>query len=476
MTYPLVEELFMAPDAPWCFGALAPRPHSFWLDSGMDVEKLGRWSFMGADPFLVMRSRADEITLIENGVEVKRRGNPFDVLGELLARYRLDTGDSGIPFTGGAVGYLSYDLGRQIEELPIKAVDDLQLPESYLCFYDALIAFDHQEHRTCLISTGLPEVDETKRRERAHARLNELRNRVIQAPPLTAEKPSPPQKLTLKSNFSHEGYLKAVATAREYICAGDIFEVNLSQRMETKIDAPPLELYRRLRQINPAPFASYLGFEGVTIVGSSPERFMEKTGDKVETRPIKGTLRRGKTPEQDRALGETLLASKKDRAENIMIVDLERNDIGRVCRFGSVKVTELCILEKWPTVFHLTSTVVGQLMEGKSVIDLLKASFPGGSITGAPKVRAMEIIDELEPTRRSVYCGSLGYIGFNGDMDLNIVIRTMIIKGDTAFFQVGGAVVYDSEPEAEYIETLDKGKALIMALTQSSGDDVEIVS
>ena len=471
--YPLVEELFMAPDAPRCFEALVSLPYCFWLDSGMDVAKLGRWSFMGAEPFLVMRSRSDEITMIKDGEEEKRRGNPFDVLGELLGRYKLPENKEDIPFTGGAVGYLSYDLGRFIEKLPSKAIDDLQLPESYLCFYDAVAAFDHQTNRTFLVSTGFPESEDEKRRQRARSRLKELHRRITHASSPVEARLSAPRKMVLKSNFSHEGYLKAVAIAREYICAGDIFEVNLSQRLETNLDIPPFELYKYLRKINPAPFAGYLNFGEVIIVGASPERFLKLHDGWVETRPIKGTKPRGKTPEQDKALGETLLSSKKDRAENIMIVDLQRNDLGRVCRFGTVKVTELAILEKWPTVFHLTSTVVGQLLEDKGIIDLLKATFPGGSITGAPKVRAMEIIDELEPTRRGVYCGSLGYIGFNGHMDLNIVIRTMIIREGKGYFQVGGAVVYDSEPESEYVETLDKAKALIMALTQSSGEGLQ---
>jgi para-aminobenzoate synthetase component 1 len=219
-----------------------------------------------------------------------------------------------------------------------------------------------------------------------------------------------------------------------------------------------------LRRINPAPFASYLGFDQLQVVGASPERFLRLRGDEVETRPIKGTRPRGKTPEEDQALASELKTSIKDRAENIMIVDLERNDLGRVCRFGSVKVTELGILEVFPTVFHLTSTVVGRLEDGKSGIDLLGATFPGGSITGAPKVRAMEIIDELEPTRRGVYTGAIGYLGFNGDLDLNIVIRTFVVRGKKAYFQAGGAVVYDSDPEAEYQETLDKGRALVDAL------------
>jgi len=477
MNYPIIEEIFMAPDAAWCFEAFAPRPFSFWLDSGMDPQKLGRYSFMGSNPFLVMRSRGDEITLIRDGVEEKRRGNPFDILGELLKEYTLESNEAGIPFTGGAVGYFSYDLCHFVERLPTKAVDDLNLPECYLGFYDAVIAFDHQENRTYLVSTGFPELEEKKRKQRAELRLNELRNLIALAPPPAPEKQTGSgKKLVLKANFSHEGYLEAVAKAREYICAGDIFQVNLSQRLEVELNTTPYELYRRLRAINPAPFASFFNFDGVSIVGASPERFLKVRGDRVETRPIKGTKPRGKTPAEDKALAESLLASKKDRAENIMIVDLERNDIGRVCRYGTVKVTELAILETYPTVFHLTSTVVGQLREGKNLIDLLKATFPGGSITGAPKVRAMEIIDELEPTRRSVYTGSLGYIGFSGDMDLNIVIRTIIVKDGKAYFQVGGAIVYDSVPESEYIETLDKGKALIQTLNLSPDGKVEITS
>jgi para-aminobenzoate synthetase component 1 len=267
-----------------------------------------------------------------------------------------------------------------------------------------------------------------------------------------------------------------VETAREYICAGDIFQVNLSQRFETDITISSYELYKRLRKINPAPFANYFGFDGVSIVGASPERFLKLRGDWVETRPIKGTKPRGKTSQEDDELAQSLLASVKDRAENVMIVDLERNDIGRVCRYGTVRVTELAILETYPTVFHLTSTVVGQLREDRNRIDLLKATFPGGSITGAPKVRSMEIIDELEPTRRSVYTGSLGYLSFNGNMDLDIVIRTIIVKNDRAYFQVGGAITYDSNPEAEYIETLDKGRAMMQALGLSPESGEEIAS
>jgi para-aminobenzoate synthetase component 1 len=472
--YPLVEEIFMAPDAPWCFESFAPRPYSFFLDSGMDARKLGRYSFMGSDPFLVLKSRGDAITLIRDGKEETKRGNPFDILGELLKTYTLDGTKVTVPFTGGAVGYFSYDLCHFIERLPTRAVDDVNLPECYFAFYDAVVAFDHVENKTYVISTGFPELDEKERLQRAAERLQELRGKILFAAPPAVAADFFLNAGALKANFTHEGYLEAVAEAREFICAGDIFEVNLSQRFDTAVSLPPYELYKKLRKINPAPFASYFNFGDVSIVGASPERFLKLRGDWVETRPIKGTKPRGKTPAEDKSLGESLLHSLKDRAENTMIVDLERNDIGRVCRYGTVKVTEYCILETWPTVFHLTSTVVGQLQKGKDRIDLLKATFPGGSITGAPKVRAMEIIDELEPTRRGVYCGSLGYLSFGGDMDLNIVIRTIVIKDGRAYFQVGGAIVYDSDPESEYIETLDKGRALMKALNLVSPDNVEL--
>jgi para-aminobenzoate synthetase component 1 len=476
--FPIIEEIHMAPDAAWCFEAFALRPFSFFLDSGMDPQKLGRYSFMGSDPFLVLRSRGDEITLIKEGVEEKRRGNPFDIVGELLKTYAVDGDKTPVPFIGGAVGYFSYDLCHFIERLPTNAIDDLNLPECYMGFYDAIVAFDHQENKTYIISTGFPELEEEKRLIRAKARTNELRNMVMLAPPpsIVKDTSAAAKGKKLKANFSQAGYLEAVAKAREYICAGDIFQVNLSQRLEVDINITPYELYKRLRRINPAPFANYFNFDDVNIVGASPERFLKMRGDCVETRPIKGTKPRGKTPKEDKAFAESLKKSAKDHAENIMIVDLERNDIGRVCRYGTVKVKELAILETYPTVFHLTSTVVGQLREGKNVVDLLKATFPGGSITGAPKVRAMEIIDELEPTRRSVYTGSLGYLSFSGDMDINIVIRTFIVKNGRVYFQVGGAIVYDSEPEAEYIETLDKGRALIQALGLSSGEDLEITA
>jgi para-aminobenzoate synthetase component 1 len=471
--YPLIEEIEAKLTPLDAFALLKDKRFSFFLDSGMDTHKLGRYSFIGSDPFMVFSARGNEGTISQGSKKRSSNGNPFDVLGHLLEVYRLDSNSSPIPFIGGAVGYFSYDLCHFIERLSSTTVDDLKLPECYFGFYDLVLAFDNLQGKTYVISTGFPELEETKRMERAAKRLNEVKAQVadalgsgIRAVPTPIS--SPVEQLTLEGNFTREEYVAAVEKARQYIIAGDIFEVNLSQRFEAELSITPYQLYRRLRQINPAPFAGYLGFDEVQVVSASPERFLRLRGDRVETRPIKGTRPRGKTPEADETLAKKLLNSSKDRAENVMIVDLERNDLGRVCRFGTVNVTELAILEVFPTVFHLTSTVVGRLREGKNSIDLLKATFPGGSITGAPKVRAMDIIDELEPTKRSVYTGSIGYLSFGGDLELNIAIRTFLVKGKRAYFQVGGAVTYDSDPETEYQETLDKARALVDALNTTA--------
>jgi para-aminobenzoate synthetase component 1 len=425
-----------------------------------------------------MSSRGSKITLVREKEREVQRGNPFDTIGKLLEAFRLDHCPAPVPFLGGAVGYFGYDLCHFTERLPSTAVDDLRLPESCFAFYDTVLAFDHLEKKAFIIATGFPEMEEGQRLRRARMRLEEMKDwfRATSATQETSfsgstavgdselEPQREGQEITLKSSFTPDEYMRAVNKVREYIAAGDVFQVNVSQRFEADLKISAFELYKRLRAVNPAPFSSYLSFPEVTVVSASPERFLKVQTDLVETRPIKGTRPRGRDSVEDKLLADELTHSAKDRAENLMIVDLERNDLGRVCRYGTVKVTELAILETFPTVFHLTSTVTGRLRRGKSNVDLLKATFPGGSITGAPKVRAMEIIDEIEPTRRSIYTGSIGYLGFNEDMEINIVIRTVLIKEGKAYFQVGGGIIYDSEPEAEYVETLDKARALIRAL------------
>ena len=464
--YPLIEEISTRLTAIELFELIKDRPYSFYLDSGMDAQRLGRYSFLGSEPFLVMHSRGSEIILVRGQKHEVQHCNPFDTIGKLLELYKLDYCPAPVPFVGGAVGYFSYDLCHFVEHLPSTAIDDLKLPECYFAFYDAIFVFDHLESKAYLVATGFPELEEGQRLKRARMRLEDMKNWLNPSHTVITVSRNPAQhkEITLMSNFTPEEYIKAVNKVREYIAAGDVFQVNLSQRFQADLEIPPYELHKILRRVNPAPFASYLNFDGVAIVGASPERFLKVQGDLVETRPVKGTRPRGRDPGEDQNLAQDLTRSSKDRAENVMIVDLERNDLGRVCRYGTIKVTELAILETFPTVFHLTSTIVGRLHRDKSDIDLLKATFPGGSITGAPKVRAMEIIDELEPTKRSVYTGSIGYLSFNGDLDISIVIRTFIIKEGRAYFQVGGGIIYDSDSEAEYIETLDKAKALIQAL------------
>jgi len=480
-TLPLIEEIHCSLSANMdLLDRFRGRPFSFLLDSGMDPRRLGRYSFLGCDPFLVLSSRGRNVRVDCGDRILDFDADPLDCLRDLLRRYHL-TGRPGLPpFFGGAVGYLAYDLGRLLEVLPRWAEDDLGLPELYLGFYDAVVAIDHLQNRSFIISTGLPEVEPALSRRRALDRLEELKDLVTgpvsrltelysdglqgDGPMRSAANRVSSVRGSLKSNFTPEEYCGAVTRAKEYIAAGDIYQVNLSQRFTADLTVPPVQLYRRLREINPAPFASYLDFGELQVVSASPERFLKLGGRQVETRPIKGTRPRGADPAADWLNREALWNSEKDRAELLMIIDLERNDLGRVCQIGSVKVPELYTLESYATVHHLVSTVTGVLPPDRDVVDLLKAAFPGGSITGAPKIRAMEIIEELEPVRRGIYTGSIGYIGFNGDADLNIVIRTLIAHRDRVYLQVGGGIVADSVPEQEYQETLDKGRALFDAL------------
>ncbi len=449
-----VERLSHGIDPGLAFEAFHPLPYSFFLDSGLPGPRLGRWSFLGAEPLVVLSCKGKTLRWLEGGMERVEEGNPFEALRELMARWRVEPGDYGVPFVGGLVGYLGYDLCHFVERLPRTAVDDIALPDLHVALYDAVAAYDHLDGRWYGVSTAGEE------------RVAWLDGLLAAARPDTRLAGLPASTERIRSNFSRDAYLAAVQRAIDYIAAGDIFQVNLSQRFDTLIAVPPVELYRRLRAANPAPFAAYLSLdgEGGAVLSSSPERFLKVEGDAVETRPIKGTRPRGRTPDEDGRLAAELRSSVKDSAELTMIVDLERNDLGRVCDYGSVAVTEHKALEAYASVFHLVSTVVGTLHPRHDLVDLLKATFPGGSITGAPKVRSMEIIDELEPTQRSVYTGSIGYIGADGRMDLNIAIRTILVKGNRAVAQVGGGIVADSDPAAEYQETLDKGARLFRAL------------
>ncbi|MBC7342762.1 MAG: aminodeoxychorismate synthase component I [Clostridia bacterium] len=449
------------------FETFRERPFSFFLDSGMNAGRLGRYSLIGSDPFLVFKSKKDLVATWQDGVWQEWRRDPFAVLRELLDCCRAVTAPSvPVPVAAGAFGYFAYDLGRQIEKLPDMAVDDLDVPDCYLGFYDRLVVFDHLAGKAYLTSTGVTGNCGLST-ERAQERMKELEHLIV----LPRQGNGSPKKLFeemttphFTCHFTRRTYCEAVQKVKDYIAAGDIFQANLSQRFSCQLSVSPWTLYRRLRMINPAPFAAYLSYPELVIASASPERFLQVRGRQVETRPIKGTRPRGKDPAEDLRLRTELLNSAKDRAELTMIIDLERNDIGRVCTYGSVHVPELITLEEYPTVFHLVSTVRGTLAPGRDLVDLLKATFPGGSVTGAPKIRAMEIIEELEPVKRGVYTGSIGYLGFDGSADLNIVIRTFIIKGGQAYFQVGGGIVADSDPEMEYWESIHKGRALMHAL------------
>lgn len=477
MTEILVQELKDAPDPSEACARFLDLPFPLLLESVLRSETLGRFSYLAADPWLVLRSKGAALEWHSREGDERSAGDPFAALQTALARNALDA-VPGLPaFQGGAAGYLAYDLCHHLERLPSPGFDDLDLPDLCLGLYDWTIAWDHVEGRTWLFSTGLP-LDGGRRSERAEARARMVRERLAGAPtpPEVRRRPSAsfvatgPQTHALggmpgvSSTFSRAGYLRAVERTREYIWAGDIFQANLSQRLEAAVDDHPFTLYTRLRRRNPAPFAAYFDFGPAVVVSASPERFLCLSGERVETRPIKGTSPRGWTPRHDSALGEALFESEKDRAENVMIVDLLRNDLSKVCRDHTVEVPELCRIERYATVHHLVSTVVGRLRPGRGPVDLLRATWPGGSITGAPKVRAMEIIAELEPTRRSVYTGSVGYFSFGGAVDTNIAIRTFIVKGGRGYFQVGGGIVADSDPEREYDETLDKARGMVAAL------------
>ena len=470
---PVIREIPHPASALAAFAAVRGRPGRVLLESGTREPKQGRWSFIACDPFLTLRSKGPRVEITTRDGVVVRQGNPFAVLRELMAEFRVERPQGAPPLLAGAIGYFSYDLGRFVERIPEETRDDVPVADCHLSFYGAVIAIDHTEGRTWVSAIGAPEADPRAARRLAEQRAAELSDLLSSpAPPEPQVRAAAPlDALPVVSTFTRDDYLAAIRRAKDYIAAGDIYEVNLSQRLSAPLATTPFDLYRRLTHDNPAPFAAYFDTPDATVVSCSPERFLQVHGREVETRPIKGTRPRGATPEEDAALAEELKASLKDRAENVMIVDLERNDLGRVCDYGSVHVPEIFALESYATVHHLVSTVRGRLHPGNTALDCLRVSFPGGSITGAPKVRSMEIIEELEPTRRGVYTGAIGYLCFSGDMDVNIVIRTLVIKDGRAYFQVGGAIVADSDPEGEYQETLDKARALGKGLAAEAGTE-----
>lgn len=468
MNTPFIEEIESDIPPHILFKDLGNSPYSFFLDSVMGREKLGRFSFLGCEPFLVFKSKRDSVTLEWNdGRKESLKSDPFLALKELFRRFtifRAPAPEYDIPFISGGVGYFGYDMKDFIEKLPDIARDDLSLPDCAIGFYDTVLVFDHLKEKSYLAGVEFKDIRTDAKLKIKAALFSKNRDRYQ-----IASAPSAPSS-EMRSNFTKAGYMKTVEEAKEYIKKGDIYQVNLSQRFEADLNNEPYELYLKLREASPAPFASYLNFGDVIIISSSPERFLMKAGSYIETRPIKGTSPRSSDRLTDEFNEILLKESYKDRAEHIMIVDLERNDLGRICEYGSVKPAEFILLERYSTVFHLVSTVSGRLKVGVGPVDCLTAAFPGGSITGAPKVRSMEIIEELEPVKRSIYTGAIGYISFDGNMDTSIVIRTIIIKDKKLFFSVGGGIVFDSDPEREYRETLDKAKGIMQAINANEED------
>lgn len=443
--------------------------YAFLLESVEGGEKWARYCFLGAEPSLVFRSKGRHITIEGEGKREEREGDPLEVLKELLGAYR-PVQVEGLPrFYGGAVGYMGYDMVRFFERLPERTEDDLNLPDSLFLLTDTLLIFDHVSQKIKVVANAkLEGVDVGAAYGEAIAKIEALVEKLqggLPAPASTGDHAGieSPAALTVTSNFTGKGFEKAVTRVKEFIRTGEAIQVVLAQRLEVPLASSPFDVYRALRIINPSPYMFYLKLKDLQLVGSSPEVLVRLEGDRIEVRPIAGTRPRGATEEEDRALAEELLRDEKERAEHIMLVDLGRNDIGRVARKGTVEVNELMIIERYSHVMHIVSNVRGQIEDGMDAFDLMRACFPAGTVSGAPKVRAMEIIEELEPTRRGPYAGAVGYFGYSGNMDTCIAIRTLVLTGGRAYLGVGAGVVADSVPEREYQETLNKARALLRA-------------
>ncbi len=429
-----------------------------FLDSGMDEKKLGRYSIIVFNPFITFKGKDNEILIRRNGNTEKRSADYLETFRDLLKEYAYNN-ETNLPFLGGAAGYFAYNVGRAIENIPKTGMEDVSIPDIYFNFYEGSIIIDNVERKVYVTHLNINTYSHTYF-SYVEKKLSDYQNTVVKEP---SSKTSKTGKIV--SNVTKEEYIAAINKVKKYILQGDTYEVNLSQRFEVPIHKSAFSIYSALREINRAPFAAFLTLDGFSVISSSPERFIKIKNRKIETRPIKGTIRRGKDRKEDELNRQILLQSEKDKAELLMIVDLERSDLSKICKKGTVKVDELFNLEKHPTVFHLVSNISGELKKKVDIVDCIKAMFPGGSITGAPKIRSMEIIDELEPHTRNIYTGSIGYIGYDGNADLNIVIRTILVKDNRAFFSVGGAITWDSIAEDEYTETLDKGRALMKVLS-----------
>ena len=450
------------------FGSLGESDYSFLLESASGGEKVGRYSFLGSRPFMCFSSRREKVTITKDGKMVETESD--DPIADLEAAV---TDLKAVPikevpsFCCMAVGYAAYDSVRYVEYLPDEPPDDLEMPDLFFMFYDLVIVFDHLNKTLKVVAAArLDGKDPKDVYDAALARIDAAVEQLSKPVAVISDdiRPGGDPKLDFESNFKKNDYLEAVKACKQYIRAGDIFQVVLSQRLKTHVTADPFDIYRAARVINPSPYMFYLRMGDANLIGASPEVMVKVEDGKVLVRPIAGTRRRGETPEDDLAMEEELKADPKERAEHVMLVDLGRNDVGRVAEYNTVAIDEEMIVERFSHVMHLTSQVSGRLQPGKSAFDAFRATFPAGTLSGAPKIRAMEILDELEPTRRGPYGGAVGCIDYYGNMNTCITIRTMLLKNNTAYVQAGGGIVADSVPEREYEETINKAKAMFKAL------------
>ncbi len=451
--------------------------YSFLLESVEGEEKVARFSFIAKDPELVLETKGKSatITRFKNGRAVKQKktvkDTPLSFLRQVMQQYKFVSTPNLPRFCGGLVGYMAYDIVRFFEKIPSKTKDDLKLPDTVFILAKELIIFDHRNHKLQVVSCASVDPKSSdkakmKQYQQATERIDKLIQKIVQKPSKIKKQAIKPKKikLDLRSNVTESKFKENVMKAKQHITDGDIIQVVLSQRFETKIGTDPFNIYRALRALNPSPYMYYLNLNGVKIVGSSPELLVRCENGLVETRPIAGTRPRGKTEEEDRHLMGELLHDPKEKAEHIMLVDLGRNDLGRVCEQGTVKVSEFMIIERYSHVMHIVSNVQGKLRSDKDDLDVLQAAFPAGTVTGAPKIRAMEIIEDLEDVSRGPYAGCIGYFSFSGNLDTCITIRTIVVKNKTAYTQAGAGIVADSDPQKEFQETVNKAKAQIRAV------------
>ena len=471
---PVCRELAADLDTPVSlFLRLGQKPPTFLLESVERGENLGRYTFMGLGHSQVLESKGNHISVRNEGVPpeeitLDEDRDPLHLIQDILKKRRTVSIPGMPPFCGGAVGYMSYDVVNFFEELPQPSYDELGLPDCIFLFTDTMLAFDHVQHKMKIIANAYIDGDADAAYDKATSKIEDIIANLGKPMPSESHAfiatDAPVKGSKLDSNFSKEGFARIVSTAKEYIAAGDAIQIVLSQRLRRQTTAKPFDIYRALRMINPSPYMFYFNFGEFQLIGSSPEVLVKAFGDQAISRPIAGTRPRGATEEEDQALITELLADPKERAEHVMLVDLARNDLGRVCEYGTVRVPELMVIEKYSHVSHIVSEVQGKLNTDEDAFSLLRASFPAGTVSGAPKIRAMEIIAELEKTKRGPYAGSVGYFDFAGNMDTCITIRTIFMQGDVAYLQAGAGIVADSDPTREWEETGHKARALGMAI------------